>query len=67
MIVQCELCRNQMHLEHYLGEHEMPGWAEVAWKARGGYGSQSDGRGRANAKRETIWFSKHCLKVGLFE
>lgn len=56
-----------MHLEHYLGEHEMPGWAEVAWKARGGYGSQSDGRGRANAKRETIWFSKHCLKVGLFE
>lgn len=51
----------------YSGEHEMPGWTEIAWKARGGYGSQGDGRGRANAKRETIWFSKHCLKVGLFE
>jgi hypothetical protein len=41
----------------YAGEHEMPGWTEVAWKARGGYGSQSDGRGRDNAARERIWFS----------
>jgi DNA adenine methylase len=45
----------------YEGEHEMPGWHEVAWKARGGYGSQSDGRGRENARRERIWFSPHCL------
>lgn len=45
----------------YEGEHEMPSsWTAVAWKARGGYGSQSDGRGRANAKRERIWFSPHC-------
>ena len=44
------------------GEHEMPGWECVAWKARGGYGSQSDGRGRENAARERIWFSPHCLK-----
>lgn len=51
----------------YSGEHEMPGWTEVAWKARGGYGSQADGRGRENAKRETIWFSPACLKMGLFE
>lgn len=51
----------------YSGEHEMPGWIEVAWKARGGYGSQADGRGRENAKRETIWFSPACLKLGLFE
>jgi hypothetical protein len=51
----------------YEGEHEMPGWTEVAWKARGGYGSQSDGQGRANASRERIWFSPHCLKLGLFE
>jgi DNA adenine methylase len=51
----------------YVGEHEMPGWTEVAWKARGGYGSQGDGRGRANAGRETIWFSPHCLKTTLFE
>ena len=51
----------------YEGEHEMPGWTEIAWKARGGYGSQSEGRGRANASRERIWFSPHCLKQGLFE
>ena len=37
-------------------------WEVVAWKARGGYGSQGDGRGRENAARETIWFSPACLK-----
>ena len=31
------------------------------WKAKGGYGSQGDGAGRANAARETVWFSPHCL------
>jgi hypothetical protein len=47
----------------YEGEHQMPGsWDCVAWKARGGYGSQSDGRGRENAKRERIWFSPHCVQ-----
>jgi site-specific DNA-adenine methylase len=46
----------------YDGEHEMPdGWTVEAWKARGGYGSQSDGRGRSNAGRERIWFSPHCI------
>jgi DNA adenine methylase len=48
----------------YDGEHEMPkSWEMVSWKSRGGYGSQSqDGRGRANAERERIWFSPYCLK-----
>jgi hypothetical protein len=47
----------------YSGEHEMPGsWEEIAWKAAGGYGSQSNGAGRENAARETIWFSPHCLR-----
>ena len=27
-----------------------------------GYGSQSNGRGRANAAREVLWFSPHCLR-----
>jgi hypothetical protein len=44
----------------YAGEHEMPSWHEVAWKAHGGYGSQSEGRGRENARRERVWFSPHC-------
>ena len=51
----------------YDGEYAMPStWECVAWKARGGYGSQGDGlstNGRDNATRERIWFSPHCLKV----
>ena len=47
----------------YDGEHDMPeSWETAAWKARGGYGSQSDGKGRSNSKRERVWFSPHCLK-----
>ena len=47
----------------YDGEHKMPlRWASVAWKANGGYGNQASGRGRANARRERIWFSPHCLR-----
>ena len=43
--------------------HAMPdNWQVVPWKARGGYGSQSNGRGRANAAREVLWFSPHCLR-----
>lgn len=45
----------------YDGEHDLPGWSEVHWKAQGGYANQAQGRGRANAAREVIWFSPHCL------
>jgi hypothetical protein len=40
------------------------GWEVVRWKAKGGYGSQGEGRGRENAAREYIAFSPHCLKPG---
>jgi len=47
----------------YEGEHQMPdSWDVVEWKAKGGYGSQSDGKGRENAGRERVWFSPACLK-----
>jgi D12 class N6 adenine-specific DNA methyltransferase len=50
----------------YEGEHQMPAtWPMLAWKARGGYGSQGNGAGRENAARERIWFSPHCLTGGL--
>jgi hypothetical protein len=50
----------------YEGEHDMPAsWEAVAWKAQGGYGSQGDGRGRANARRERLWCSPHCLTPDL--
>jgi hypothetical protein len=47
----------------YQGEHAMPaGWTTLAWKANGGHANASkDGRGRANAAKERIWFSPHCL------
>jgi hypothetical protein len=47
----------------YEGEHAMPeNWSVLAWKTNGGHGNASkDGRGRANAALERIWFSPHCL------
>jgi hypothetical protein len=52
----------------YEGEHVMPeSWECVEWKATGGYANQN-AAGNANAHRERIWFSPHCLKdVTLFE
>jgi hypothetical protein len=48
----------------YEGEHSMPAsWECIEWKARGGYGSQSDGRGRDNAAKERIWFSPYCMRT----
>ena len=50
-------------LAGYADEHEMPdSWECVAWKAKGGYASQSAQHDNPNAKRERIWFSPHCLK-----
>lgn len=46
----------------YQGEHVMPkGWTCLEWKANGGHGNAAQGRGRANAMLERIWFSPHCL------
>ncbi len=49
-------------LAGYDGEHVMPDdWSCVAWRGHGGYGLPRHGRGRANAQRERLWFSPHCL------
>jgi hypothetical protein len=52
-------------LAGYAGEgHEelvdKAGWAELPWKASGGYGNRSD-KGKENAAREGLWFSPHCI------
>jgi DNA adenine methylase len=48
----------------YEGEHSLPaGWECVEWKANGGYGNQGQGAGRANSRRERVWFSPHCLRA----
>ena len=70
--------RIRICLAGYAGEGheelESLGWTVLEWKARGGYGSQSDGEetnGRENAKKERLWFSPHCIGVkksrGLFD
>jgi len=46
----------------YEGEHEMPGWTEHAWKAKGGY-AMSGSAGAANSHRERIWFSPACNPI----
>lgn len=40
------------------------GWDVYHWKTPGGYGSRN--KQNKNKNRERIWFSPHCLKVGLF-
>jgi hypothetical protein len=42
---------------------EAEGWECVMWTASGGYGNRSD-KGKANARRERIYFSPHCIKSG---
>lgn len=37
------------------------GWRQVAWRANGGMGNRSDGRGRENKYRERLWCSPACL------
>lgn len=55
--------RLRIVLAGYDGEHDMPAtWHVVAWKARGGYGTQGDGVGRENATKERLWLSPHCIK-----
>jgi len=49
----------------YEGEHDMPAtWDCVAWKGNGGYANANGDDstpGTANAHKERIWFSPHCL------
>jgi hypothetical protein len=39
------------------------GWTKTAWKANGGFGSQGQGRGRANAARDMLWCSPPCVPI----
>lgn len=47
----------------YEGDPEPSGWTKMEWKAHGGYGNQNKA-GNANARRERVWFSPHCLGAG---
>lgn len=41
------------------GEHDLPGWECVAWKA--GPGHARNQKATKNRAKERIWFSPHCL------
>jgi DNA adenine methylase len=47
------------------GKHEMPAsWTAYVWQARGGLvNTKHNGRGNGETRRETIWFSPHCLQA----
>ena len=65
-LLRIALCGYEGETHHAL---EDAGWSVVTWKASGGYGSQGEERGRANAERERIWFSPACAdqQRGLFD
>ena len=51
-------------LAGYEGEHAMPpSWRVHEWTAHGGYAyiGGKETAGRANRRRERLWFSPHCL------
>lgn len=62
-------------LAGYWEEHESllaQGWTAQRWKAQGGYANnaqngKTDNPGKANRKREALFFSPHCRKTNLFD
>lgn len=56
--------RMRIALCGYEGEYDMPdSWTCVEWKANGSFSSLygASGKGRANSRKERIWFSPHCI------
>jgi hypothetical protein len=57
--------RYRIALAGYAGEGheelERAGWEVVAWASQGGYGNRSV-KGKANAKKERLWFSPGCRR-----
>lgn len=46
----------------YEGDFEPPpSWRTESWQAHGGMANRAEKRGKANRKRERLWFSPHCL------
>jgi len=51
-------------LSGYATEHDVllaQGWQKHGWVAHGGYENQGQGRGRANRKKEMLWYNPQCL------
>ena len=51
----------------YDGEHAMPGWRVVEWKAGASYQTANSAGQNGNRHKERLWISPHCLRLGLFE
>lgn len=63
-LLRIALCGYDEH-----SELEAHGWTPFYWKANGGYANQgsAESQGKKNKLAETIFFSPHCLKPGLFD
>lgn len=61
MVVEWHYLNPRM-LAGYAGEHELPGWREIAWTARAAYKSNN-----GNRKLERLWLSPNCLGCELDE
>lgn len=44
-----------------------PGWTPLRWQASGDYGNQGASSGRANKRREMVWFSPRCVLASQME
>ena len=45
----------------YEGEHDLPGWTVIPWKAQGGYGHQAQATANLNHHKERLWLSPNCI------
>lgn len=47
----------------YSNEYTFPdSWTALNWSGQCAWASWGNNKGKANAKKETIWFSPHCIK-----
>jgi site-specific DNA-adenine methylase len=50
----------------YDGDYIFPdNWKTYNWQTLGGMGNLGNDRGKANSKREIIWFNQYCLDIKL--
>jgi hypothetical protein len=54
--------RYRIVLAGYEGEHDLPGWRVVAWKAKRAYGNANgETANSVNRGLERLWLSPNCL------
>lgn len=47
----------------YECEYEMPGWTQIRWNPKGGYGAVGEDGRKLHQDNERLWLSPHCLPL----